>query len=134
MIYVKNKYIPFGKADAMTVWPFVLYKRDVPYMENHETIHGHQQVEFLLVALMMILVEIIAADLSPWWLLTVNIWYYLWYLVEWLVRWAVMGDRSRAYRAIAFEQEAYAHQRDDEYPERRMCFEWARYLFMRQEP
>ena len=33
--------------------------------------------------------------------------YYVWYLIEYLVRLIMYQDRGKAYRMIAFEQEAY---------------------------
>ena len=45
MIVVKNKLIPFGRFDAMAVWPFIFVKKEVSdKVINHERIHGRQQV------------------------------------------------------------------------------------------
>lgn len=41
--------------------------------------------------------------------------FYLLYAFEFLIRWAQHGSRSRAYYAISFEKEAYAHERDFQY-------------------
>lgn len=46
--------------------------------------------------------------------------FYILYFLEWLYRLCV--DTKRAYRAISFEQEAYAHQRDYNYLTKRKPF------------
>ena len=54
MIYIKNKYYPFGKFIAITHWPFVFYKRLKPNTKPHEEIHGQQQKELLIVGFYLI--------------------------------------------------------------------------------
>jgi hypothetical protein len=49
MIYIKNKIIPFGRFTAITIWPFVFYKKLGKYTRNHEAIHGRQQLELLVI-------------------------------------------------------------------------------------
>ena len=70
-------------------------------------------------------------DNYGWWmlsLLTIPVClYYVWYLVEYLVRLIMYRDSGKAYRMIAFEQEAY----DLEYeflkpcPERRSAYSFS---------
>ncbi len=50
MIKVKNTIIPFGRFNAMAIWPFIFYKeRLTARTERHERIHGEQQKELLLI-------------------------------------------------------------------------------------
>lgn len=103
MIVVKNKLIPFGRFDAMAVWPFIFVKEEVSdKVINHERIHGRQQVEMLFVL------------------------FYLWYGIEWLLR-AIFGT-GIAYRNISLEREAYLNQRNAEYLKHRKFWAWTKYL------
>lgn len=72
---------------------------------NHEMIHTEQMKEMLYV------------------------FFYLWYIVEWLVRLIILRDSHKAYRAISFEQEAYANQENLTYLEGRKRYRWLSYLF-----
>lgn len=45
--------------------------------------------------------------------------FYLWYIIEWLYLYLKYRDWMRAYYNIRFEKEAYAHQEDLEYLNRR---------------
>ena len=45
--------------------------------------------------------------------------FYLWYIIEWLFLYLKYRDWMRAYYNIRFEKEAYAHQEDLEYLNRR---------------
>lgn len=62
------------------------------YVRNHELIHCQQQLEWLYVP------------------------FYLLYLGEWLWHLIRLRDCDKAYRAISFEREAYAHEQDLDYP------------------
>ena len=62
-----------------------------------------------------------------WELLVVG--FYLWYGVEWLVRLPKSRNLHRTYRAISFEQEAYAHEHSPHYLPQRKRFAWVKYLF-----
>ncbi|MBP7342210.1 MAG: hypothetical protein PHG54_07520 [Smithellaceae bacterium] len=53
------------------------------------------------------------------------IFFYLWYLVEWLIR---LFGRDSAYRRISFEREAYLHEQDGSYLQRRKPYEWVKYV------
>ena len=72
---------------------------------NHEMIHTEQMKEMLYV------------------------FFYLCYIVEWLVRLIILRDSHKAYRAISFEQEAYANQYDLAYREGRKRYRWLTYIF-----
>ena len=72
---------------------------------NHEQIHTEQMKEMLYV------------------------FFYLWYLIEWLVRLIILSDSHQAYRAISFEQEAYANQENLTYLGGRKRYRWLTYIF-----
>lgn len=69
---------------------------------RHEYIHSRQQREMLYLP------------------------FFLWYGVEWAVLMLRYRDRMQAYRNIRFEREAYEHEREEDYLQRRKCFAWAR--------
>ena len=62
---------------------------------NHELIHTAQARELLYIP------------------------FYLWYIIEWFYLYLKYRDWMRAYYNIRFEKEAYAHQEDQEYLNRR---------------
>ena len=70
---------------------------------RHERIHTRQMLELLVLP------------------------FYLIYLAEWLVRFVRLRHPLRAYLAISFEREAYAHQSDPTYLRRRPRYAWLRY-------
>ncbi len=51
--------------------------------------------------------------------------FYVIYLVEWLVRLMMRGN---AYSSISFEREAYKHEADFQYLEKRKHYAWAKYV------
>ena len=105
MRVVLNRFIPFGRFIAVTLWPFIFCKKVLTYVVlNHERIHGEQQKELLLV------------------------FFYVWYFLEWLLRLILYRDFYEAYRNISFEQEAYECECDPFYLERRKMFGWVVYL------
>jgi hypothetical protein len=69
---------------------------------NHEAIHTAQMKEMLYV------------------------FFYLWYLLEWLIR---LFGKGSAYRSISFEREAYRHDHDENYLNRRKPYRWLKYLW-----
>ena len=108
MIIIRNNLIPFRGYSAVTIWPFIFVRRSAWYSndtDRHERIHGRQQLEMLLLL------------------------FYLWYGVEYLVRLCITRSRSRAYRSVSFEQEAYAHECDQDYLKHRRLYAWLKYLF-----
>lgn len=74
------------------------------WLRNHERIHLQQQLEMLILP------------------------FYLWYCIEFLLRLIQTGDRSRAYRNISFEREAYDHQHDLLYLKSRSFWSFLKYL------
>ena len=125
-----NSIIPVKGFKAMAVWPFVFARHELSAKdENHERIHFAQQAEMMVVAAIIVAGGVIFSGLSPWWLLTSPLAFYVWYGIEWLVRMAVYRDRREAYRNISTEQEAYLHETDVEYLGARCHFAWLGYLF-----
>lgn len=118
MKQVITKHFPFGSFKALALWPWAFLKgrfteRDV----RHEAIHGEQQKETLLVGFFII------------------------YAVAWVVEalrcWADKGRGQiadprylprnywhRVAHSVIFEREAYAHDMDEYYLDRRRRFAW----------
>ena len=110
MKLVYNNIIPFKGYLAMCIFPFIFVRKDARAIKttdiNHETIHGKQQIEMLLVL------------------------FFVWYGIEWLVRLVAYGfDGHLAYKNISFEQEAYLNENDLSYPYERKLYSFVRYLF-----
>ena len=94
---------------GLTLWPFIFVKEPV-YKEdsvliNHEKIHLKQQSELLVIP------------------------FYVWYIGEWLVRTVLYLNSYRAYQNISFEREAYAHEKDLGYPDRRKPYSFLKFIF-----
>lgn len=108
MIIIRNNLIPFPGYSAITVWPFIFVRKNARYSndtDRHERIHGRQQLEMLFLL------------------------FYLWYGLEYLVRLCITRDHDRAYSSISFEQEAYTHERDQDYLSHRKWYAWLKYVF-----
>lgn len=84
-------------------WP-VVFLRDrsccTDRILQHERIHLRQQAEMLVLP------------------------FYIWYFSEYLIRRLQHGSWQEAYMAISFEREAYAHECDEGYLERRKLWSW----------
>lgn len=94
---------------GLTLWPFIIVREDVhkedAVLINHERIHLKQQLELLILP------------------------FYLWYFAEWSLRTLWYLDSYRAYQNISFEREAYANERDFDYPKDRKPYSFLNYLF-----
>lgn len=93
---------------AMSIFPFILF-REKKYAEdavmvNHEKIHFAQQLEMLIIFFYPI--------------------YFFLYLFQ-LIR---LKNHDKAYRAIAFEKEAYQHEKNLDYRKTRKPFSWVKYV------
>lgn len=102
-----TKLFSLGFARGIMIFPFIFlskerYKRD-KYIINHEKIHYRQAVELLVVG------------------------FYLLYTVEFLVRLIQFRQANKAYRNISFEQEAYRHETDLSYLQKRRWWSFLRY-------
>ena len=112
MIIIRNNIVPFPGYKAVTIWPFIFVRKNAWYSnvnDRHERIHGRQQLEMLLLP------------------------FHLWYGMEYIIRLAITRSRSRAYRTISFEQEAYTHKCEADYLKHRRLYAWLRYLFKAPE-
>ena len=94
------------RANGMALFPFILVKRKNPSLVllNHERIHLRQQLELLILP------------------------FYIWYLAEY--GWNLLHYKSRyaAYRKISFEEEAFAHDEDLTYLEKRRFWAFLKYV------
>lgn len=105
MIIVKNKFIPFGKYDAMNVFGIIFARKELTKaLANHEAIHTAQMKELLYVG------------------------FYVWYVLEWIIKLVKYRNNFKAYRAISFEREAYSSQENLSYLEGRKHYVWLRFL------
>ena len=116
MKIVKNKYIPFGKFDAMNILGFLFVKEDTKLDDeliNHEAIHTVQQYEILALSA---LVALVASNLyaSWWYLLIVVAMPIAIYLLAWFIE-AILPPYDSAYKDSPFEREAYLNQHNPMY-------------------
>ena len=99
---LRIKKVPLGKDFlALTLGEFILAKEPLsPYAVNHELIHVAQQRELLYIP------------------------FFIWYGIEWLVLFIKYRDSMKAYKHLRFEQEAYRHQSDLSYLEKRKHYHY----------
>lgn len=134
MKIIYNYIIPFKGYLAMCVFPFIFVRKDARNLTvrdiNHEKIHGMQQIETHIVALILA-VLLAAVGLFSWWWVFVNpLVYFALYGLEYIVRWICYGfDTREAYRNISFEQEAYVMQTNEMYLKERKPFAHFAYIF-----
>ena len=92
----------------MAIFPFVFFKHasgaDEPVLVNHEKIHLQQQKELLVLP------------------------FYLFYLINYLYNLIQMLNHEQAYRSIIFEKEAYDHQSEVDYLQKRKPYSFIYYL------
>ena len=101
------RFITFGFASAITLYPFVLIGERTHLSRRlvvHERIHLRQQVETLIIP------------------------FYILYLLEYLI--GIMHYRNgyKAYRNISFEREAYTHDGNFFYLLKRPFWNWIHFL------
>ena len=104
MIIIRNRLLPLPQFAAINICGVLFCRpgaRLTPRLINHERIHTAQIVEMAF------------------------LFFYLWYVTEWVVR---LIMRGRAYYNISFEREAYLHEHDFHYLERRRHFAWWKYM------
>lgn len=96
------KRIFLGKSFlAICLFGFIFSVRPLDKTElNHELIHAAQQRELLYLP------------------------FFLWYGIEWLVLLMKYRNGIEAYRHIRFEQEAYRHQHDLDYLQKRKHYHY----------
>lgn len=104
MKIVRTRFLPLRGYVAINLLG-VLFVRPGEFLSQelitHERIHTAQMLEWAIVP------------------------FYLLYVAEWVVR---LFMRGNAYRNISFEREAYAHQRDLDYLNRRRHYAWRKYM------
>lgn len=108
MKIIYNKYLPPKGYVAINLFGVIFarskYKPLRERSARHEAIHTKQIIELC------------------------GVFFYLWYGLEWLVRLAQYRDRSKAYRNISFEREAYANDLQSKYLSTRKPYAWVKYL------
>jgi len=103
-----TKVFSFGKAEAITIFPFILLRRNGLKVDkvllNHERIH---------------LVQALELAVFP---------FYIMYIAEFFVRYIKYKNFDKAYRNICFEKEAYANQDNVNYLKQRKLWSFRQYL------
>lgn len=103
-----TRVLSAGRAEAITLFPFVLVKNEVCKMDqrllNHEAIHIRQALELGIIP------------------------FYLWYLIEFLYHWTITKNFDKAYRCLSFEKEAYENEMDPFYLHKRKFWRFLEYL------
>jgi hypothetical protein len=96
------KRLLLGKSFlAVCLFGFIFSVRPLNKVElNHELIHAAQQRELLYLP------------------------FFIWYGIEWLVLFIKYRDSMKAYKHLRFEQEAYRHQSDLSYLEKRKHYHY----------
>ncbi len=104
MIIIKG--FPLYKISGITLWPFVLIKskKVSKVLLNHERIHLRQQLELLILP------------------------FYIWYLTEWLYWLIIKKSWWEAYDNISFEKEAYFHESDFDYLQKRKLWGFLKFI------
>ncbi len=107
MKIIYNNIIPFPGYKAINLFG-VLFVRQTAVIDevtlNHESIHSGQWRELLYVGFL------------------------LWYAIEYLIRLIRLRKHHLAYRRISFEREAYAHQNNLEYVNKRKPYAFVKYM------
>lgn len=109
-MFIKTKLvslITFGFAAGITLFPFIFVRPEVPLTRRlvvHEKIHLQQQAELLVLP------------------------FYLLYFFEYLYRLIQFENHYLAYRNISFEKEAYENEQNPRYLQKRLWWNWIKYL------
>lgn len=107
----------------------------------HEAVHVTQYQTFFMLGLSIavgIFFACLGFDCYGWWMLSLVaipiFLYYAWFLIEYLIRLIKYRDRDKAYRTIAFEQEAYDLQQEWVKPcqERRTAYSFSFFKYYRK--
>ena len=132
MKIVRNKYIPFGKFDAMNILGFLFVKEDTILDDeiiNHEAIHTAQQHEIMTASALVALA--MSNIFSSWWYLLVAIAMPIAiYLLAWFVE-LLLPPYNSAYKDSPFEREAYFNQHDPMYLAKRPIGATLKYVLKR---
>jgi len=108
MFVIVTKYLIPKGYNGLTLFPFVMIRSDFDkgnkVLVNHEKIHIKQQIQMLVLPFL------------------------IWYMLEFLFRWIQFKDKSKAYRNISFEREAYANEQNLNYIEEMPFWSFLKYL------
>ncbi len=108
MILIVFKYLTPRGFRGITFFPFVILTNKQDAMDkvciNHEKIHLRQQLELLVLP------------------------FYVWYGTEFIIRLLILKDKSKAYRTISFEREAYVNEKDLNYLKSRSFWKFLKYV------
>ena len=132
MIKCINNLFPPPGNKALTFWPVLFIRKKMlgffdEVDENHENIHGDQQLETLIVsATLTVFVYFLGCG---WWSLLILPLYFWIYLLEYLIRSLCYGSWKEGYKNISAEQEAYQNESNLEYRKTRKGFAWLGYMF-----
>lgn len=103
-----TRFFSMGKAQAITIFPFILLKhtldRENKILINHERIHILQAIELLILP------------------------FYVLYLLEFVCRLLQYRNFTRAYLNISFEREAFRNERNLNYLKKRKLWSFVRYI------
>ena len=103
-----TKFFSIGKAQAITIFPFIFlkYRTDLKnqVLLNHERIHVLQAIELLILP------------------------FYLLYLLEFFIRFIQFRNFTRAYLNISFEREAYENEHNLQYLQKRKLYSFLKYV------
>ena len=106
MIFISKYIVPKGYT-GVALFPFVFLKyialKNDEVLINHEKIHLRQQLELLVLP------------------------FYILYFTEFLYRCLQYRSRSKAYRNISFEREAYTNEKDLNYLKSRSFYRFLKY-------
>ncbi|MRI02564.1 hypothetical protein GH721_18625 [Kriegella sp. EG-1] len=95
---------------GLSLWPFIILKNDSLKSDviliNHEKIHLKQQLELLVIP------------------------FYIIYLTEWIIKSIYYLDRYQGYQNLSFEREAYLHEDNLDYINKRSPFSFIKYLWV----
>ena len=107
MKIVYNKWIPFKGFYAINLFGTYFIREEYKGQKiskttlNHEAIHTEQIKELGY------------------------IFFYIWYFIEWLIRLVING--RYAYYCLSFEREAYDHEKNYKYLNKRKPYSWFKY-------
>lgn len=111
MKVIKTTWFPFGKYDAIALYPFIFIKgKQTDRIVNHEKIHLAQQAELLLLGFYLLYVIF-------------YVWKFLYHAFSnWELSFVQVCDK--AYRENPLEVEAYANERNGDYLSNRSRYAW----------
>jgi len=130
MKVIFNNIIPFPGFKAINLFGFVFARKGSVIDEktlNHEAIHTAQIRELTFVSL--IIGQFFAWETAAGVIINLVVMFcpfYLLYLLEWVIK--LFFYKSKAYRNLSFEREAYQNEHDLSYLKTRKWFGFLRYL------